>query len=111
MLALRRYGTSASLPFAISFAIDALARQTRVSRARRGAFAYPVSDVERGELDRRQSALWRYLLRGPAWEGFTRPRLEGITASLEGKPILSLVGMILRDYLPLVETYHFYINN
>ena len=110
VLALRRYGSSASVPFALSLAVDLLARQIRVSRARRGAFAYPVSDVERDELDRRQSVLWRYMLRGPAWESFTRPRLEGISASLENKPILSLLGMIVRDNLPLVETYHFYLN-
>ncbi|KDN35264.1 peroxisome membrane protein [Tilletiaria anomala UBC 951] len=55
----------------------------------------PVSIVEANEWAKRDSSFWWYLLRGPAWDTFTRPRLERIIASLERRPLLGLLGGIV----------------
>ncbi|KAK0553182.1 hypothetical protein OC845_001318 [Tilletia horrida] len=68
----------------------------------------PISDVEKHEWSRRDRNLWWYLVRGPAWYQWTRPKIEGIAKATENRAILSIVGGVLRDYLPLLDQYYFY---
>ncbi|KAL9940949.1 hypothetical protein V8E36_000437 [Tilletia maclaganii] len=68
----------------------------------------PVSDVEKHEWGRRDRNLWWYLVRGPAWYQWTRPKIEGIAKATENRALLSIVGGVLRDYLPLLDQYYFY---
>lgn len=70
--------------------------------------ARPVSDVEKLEWEKRNRAFWWYLLRGPMWYSFTRPRLERIVHATEKRPLLGVVGGIVGDYLPLVDDYYYY---
>jgi len=39
---------------------------------------------------------------------FNRPKLEGIVNATENRPILGLVGSIVKDYLPLIDEYYYY---
>ncbi len=75
----------------------------------------PVSVVEGNEWARRDSNFWWYLLRGPAWDNFTRcvdleassddvvltiisrnrPRLERFISAMERRPLLGLAGSIV----------------
>jgi len=91
--------------------LDTFSRHVRASRARRGAYAYPLSGVERGENARRQRALWWYFLRGPMWESLTKPRLERMATRLQDKPLLGFASMLLRDYVPLIDEYYFFPPN
>ena len=84
-----------------------------------------LSDVEKNEATKRARKFWWYFLRGPVWDGWTksalsllhvtiadltrndRPKVEGISAALEGKPILGFLATFVQDYLPLIDEYHF----
>ncbi|KAE8248786.1 hypothetical protein A4X13_0g5476 [Tilletia indica] len=68
----------------------------------------PISDVEKHEWSRRDRNLWWYLVRGPAWYQWTRPKIEGIAKATENRALLSILGGVLRDYLPLLDQYYFY---
>lgn len=70
--------------------------------------ARPISEVEKAEWEKRNRAFWWYLLRGPAWYSFTRPKLESLASKTESRPLLGIVGGIVRDYLPLVDDYYYY---
>ncbi|PWN50798.1 peroxisome membrane protein [Violaceomyces palustris] len=70
--------------------------------------ARPISEVEEEEWSRRDRNLWWYLVRGPIWHNLTKSKLGRLAQRLEGKPILGLVGGVVRDYLPLVDEYYFY---
>jgi peroxin-16 len=100
-LALRKYGRKALLPFFLSLLLELLARTLRqrslalasgprtnplllalsggnpllglVTAFLGGAPTnQAVSDVEAAEWKRRGRAFWWYLLRGPAWDGWTK---------------------------------------
>ncbi|MCO5598732.1 hypothetical protein L7F22_052830 [Adiantum nelumboides] len=68
----------------------------------------PISEVEKQEWEKRNRAFWWYLLRGPAWYSFTRPKLESLASKTEARPLLGIIGGIVRDYLPLVDDYYYY---
>lgn len=70
--------------------------------------ARPISEVEKQEWEKRNRAFWWYLLRGPAWYSFTRPKLESLASKTEARPLLGIIGGIVRDYLPLVDDYYYY---
>ncbi|PWN35481.1 peroxisome membrane protein [Meira miltonrushii] len=70
--------------------------------------ARPISEVEKQEWEKRSRAFWWYLLRGPAWYSFTRPKLESLASKTEARPLLGIIGGIVRDYLPLVDDYYYY---
>ncbi|PWO00401.1 peroxisome membrane protein [Tilletiopsis washingtonensis] len=136
-LALRKYGRKALLPFFLSLLLELLARTLRqrslalasgprtnplllalsggnpllglVTAFLGGAPTnQAVSDVEAAEWKRRGRAFWWYLLRGPAWDGWTKPKLEGLARATENRTLLGIVGGIVRDHIPLVDEYHFY---
>ena len=85
-----------------------------------------LSEVEKNEATKRARKFWWYFLRGPMWDGWTkcvgalhrqiladvafptyRPKIVGISAALEGKPILGFLSTFVQDYLPLIDEYHF----
>ena len=68
----------------------------------------PVSTVEGDEWIARNRSLWWYLLRGPVWYGWTRPKLASFVARTEHRRLLGLLGSIIREYLPLIDDYYYY---
>lgn len=74
----------------------------------RYALAKPISTVEGDEWSTRDRSLWWYLLRGPVWYNYTRPKLAGLVRRTEGKRIIGLIGSIAGEYLPLVDEYYYY---
>ncbi|PWN43395.1 peroxisome membrane protein [Ceraceosorus guamensis] len=135
-VALRKYGRKAYFPFVLSLLLEWLARTLRQRSLARSASpknpllamlaggnpilalltafiggapdSQAISDVERAEWKKRGRAFWWYLLRGPAWDGWTRPKLERIINATQNRAILGIVGGIIGDYLPLIDEYHFY---
>ncbi|KAK0540184.1 hypothetical protein OC842_000576 [Tilletia horrida] len=55
----------------------------------------PISEVEKGEWGRRDRNLWWYLVRGPAWYQYTRPKIEGIAKATENRALLGMVGGVV----------------
>jgi peroxin-16 len=70
--------------------------------------ARPISDVEKIEWEKRNRAFWWYLLRGPVWHSWTRPKLDAIVKRTQDRPLLGIVGGFIGDYLPLVDEYYYY---
>ncbi|WFD26352.1 hypothetical protein MNAN1_001333 [Malassezia nana] len=68
----------------------------------------PISTVESDEWSSRDRALWWYLLRGPVWYGWTRPKVAQFVASTEKRRIVGLLGSIVGEYLTLVDEYYYY---
>ncbi|KAN0064470.1 hypothetical protein ACQY0O_002096 [Thecaphora frezii] len=68
----------------------------------------PISSVEEGEWAKRDRSFWWYLVRGPVWYGWTRPKLAKLVERTENRAVVGLVGGIVGDYLPLVDEYYFY---
>lgn len=146
VLALRRWGRTATLPFVLSFAIEYLAKDLRnrsfapTAAAAKSLFATnplmaammgqnpltsiiasvfmggnpadkakrPISSVEEAEWSKRGNSFWWYLLRGPLWYSFTRPKLAGMVDRTQGKFLVGVIGGVLSDYLPLIDEYYFY---
>lgn len=147
VLAIRRWGRKATLPFALSFALEYLAKdlrqrslQTSSSSDAKNLFATnplmaammgsnpmtsilasvlmggsggdkakrPISTVEETEWSKRNNSFWWYLLRGPVWHAYTRPKVSNLIQRTQGKFLLGVVGGVLSDYLPLVDEYYYY---
>jgi peroxin-16 len=89
-------------PLAISMILSIVSRHLR-----RQPPASPSSfnSLERQEYARRDREMLWYLFRGELWSGWTRPKLEGLAQSLEGKPLLGLLSGIIQDWVPLVDEY------
>ncbi|KAL4402952.1 peroxisomal membrane protein [Malassezia pachydermatis] len=68
----------------------------------------PVSAVEGDEWASRDRAFWWYLLRGPVWYQWTRPKIAGFVARTEKRRIIGLLGSIVGEYLPLIDDYYYY---
>lgn len=68
----------------------------------------PISDVEKAEWEKRSRAFWWYLLRGPVWYSWTRPKLDSIVSRTQNRPLLGIIGGLVSDYLPLVDEYYYY---
>jgi peroxin-16 len=146
VMALRRWGRRATLPFVLSFVLEYLAKQLRSrsfsppGAATKNPFATnplmaalmgqnpllsiitnifmggnpadkakrPISAVEDAEWSKRGNAFWYYLLRGPVWYNFTRPKLASLADRTQGKFLIGIIGGMLGDYLPLIDDYYFY---
>ncbi|TIB71223.1 Metallo-dependent phosphatase [Wallemia mellicola] len=72
------------------------------------AFDVNKSSIEMNEHMRREQSFIRYLLRGPIWSDFTKPRVESLVHRFENWPLIGLAAGIVGDYIPLVDNYHFY---
>lgn len=68
----------------------------------------PVSTVEGDEWIARNRSLWWYLLRGPVWYGWTRPKIAGFVRRTEHRRIIGFFGSIAKEYLPLIDEYYYY---
>ena len=74
----------------------------------RSALSKPVSAVEADERSARDRSFWWYLVRGPVWYGYTRPKIAAFAQSTENRRVIGMLGSIARDYLPLVDDYYYY---
>lgn len=103
---MKHYGRRHTLPYLLSLALEYLAYSLRTNAAATraaGKATDPASDAERAETKKRANAFWWYIVRGPVWESWTKPRLEGIATTLEDKPLLGFAATIIKDYLPLID--------
>ncbi|KAF9229242.1 peroxisomal membrane protein PEX16 [Gyrodon lividus] len=67
----------------------------------------PSAVVERDEYARRDRDMSWYLLRGSAWESYTRPKIESIVESASTKPVIGLFSAIVKDWIPLIDEYYY----
>ncbi|KAJ1953804.1 hypothetical protein IWQ62_005907 [Dispira parvispora] len=111
VLAIRKWGHKAWLPWLLSLAIESLSRllqTTACADVTRQGHSGSRSQLERAELGRRLWLFLNYLLRSPFYDRFTKPRLDRFIKSAQQKPIISLFAGLLSDYQPLWESVYFY---
>ncbi|KAG0659819.1 Peroxisomal membrane protein pex16 [Rhodotorula mucilaginosa] len=117
VIAMRRYGRRHTLPYLLSLALEYLAYSLRCSSTSRLATnkasgpMLPVkteTELEKQETSKRARQFWWYLVRGPVWEGWTKPRLEAIAGKFQDKPLIGFVSTLLQDYVPLIDEYYYY---
>jgi peroxin-16 len=65
------------------------------------------TSLERQEYARRDREMLWNAFRGEIWTGWTRPKLDGMRRSMEGKPLLGLLSGIIQDWVPLVDEYYY----
>jgi peroxin-16 len=109
---MRKYGKRTTLPFLLSLSLEYLSYSLRESTSstpssKASGPMLPLSSVERAESAKRAKAFWWYLARGPVWESWTKPRLEGMADKFEGKPLIGFVSTLIKDYVPLLDGYYF----
>ncbi|KAG9295992.1 hypothetical protein G9A89_011844 [Geosiphon pyriformis] len=111
VLAIKKFGTKSWVPWLSSLGIEISARllinlfyKARIP----GGYRW-LSSLEKEEHKRRFYQFFFYLLRGPFYDKFTKPKINAFCNSVSTKPILSLLGGILRDYQPLLENFYFYM--
>ncbi|KAF9911253.1 Peroxisomal membrane protein pex16 [Lobosporangium transversale] len=108
VLAMRKYGQKSWYPWFLSLTIELVSRTSirhflKTSRANGRA-----TPLEKDEMKRRLWLLLYYVLRSPFYDQFTKERLHNFCESTSKKPLISLVGGIVRDYQPLWESVYFY---
>ncbi|KAI7861039.1 peroxisome membrane protein [Circinella umbellata] len=109
VLSVLKYGQKSWKPWLLSLAMELLSQaMVRQSFEQPHGGRSKMMPLEKQEYARRLKLLWLNLLRGAFYIRVTRPRLERFCNSVENKPVLSLVGGILRDYLPLWQNIYFY---
>ncbi|KAK4055882.1 hypothetical protein OIO90_003139 [Microbotryomycetes sp. JL221] len=115
VLAMRKYGRRHTLPYLLSLALEYLAFTLRSSSNQKlfvnkasGPMLSTPSELEKQETKKRARAFWWYLLRGPLWDSWTKPRLEGLSSRFDDKPLIGFLSTFIRDYIPLVDDYYFY---
>ncbi|BGP25702.1 peroxisomal membrane protein pex16 [Rhodotorula toruloides] len=117
VLAMRKYGRRHTLPYLLSLSLEYLAfslRSSSTSRLASDKASGPMlphatpSELERQETSKRGKMFWWYLLRGPVWESWTKPQLEGMARRFEDKPVIGFVATLLHDYVPLIDEYYYY---
>lgn len=64
--------------------------------------------LEREEYARRDRDLLWYLLRGRFWVDFTRPKVEEIITKLTRLPVIGILGFVVQEWIPLINTYYYY---
>ncbi|KAI0936410.1 hypothetical protein AcW1_000662 [Taiwanofungus camphoratus] len=68
----------------------------------------PSSSLERSEYAQRDRDMLWYLLRGSIWLTWTRPKLEAFANKTVHVPLLGLFSAFLKDWIPLIDEYHYY---
>jgi len=66
------------------------------------------SALERSEYARRDRDVIWYLFRDTIWESWTRPKLNGFADRTASTPLLSVLSAFLKDWIPLIDEYHYY---
>ncbi|KAJ1800190.1 hypothetical protein LPJ59_001279 [Coemansia sp. RSA 2399] len=107
VLGIRKLGKRDWRPWALSLLVELVSRQMIRSDLRDSEATEPRT-VERDELSRRKWLLMYYLLRSPFFDRFVESRMTRVADWCGNKPLLSLVGALIRDYLPLWQQYYFY---
>ncbi|TIA92277.1 hypothetical protein E3P81_01612 [Wallemia ichthyophaga] len=101
-------------PLLLSLSMSVMSRQLRKyghkSRSGVSPYSFDVnkSSIEANEQNRREQSFIRYLLRGPIWHDFTKPRVESVVSRLQNWPLVGIAAGIVGDYIPLIDDYHFY---
>ncbi|KAI9506853.1 peroxisome membrane protein [Coemansia spiralis] len=107
VIGIRKLGKSDWRPWALSLLVELASRQMiRTDLHANGES--PARTVEKDELSRRKWLFLYYLLRSPFFDRFTESRITRIAEWCNNKPLLSLLGALLQDYLPLWQQYYFY---
>lgn len=68
----------------------------------------PSHALERQEYARRDRDMLWYLFRGAIWQSFTRPHLESFADRTAVTPVISLISALLKEWIPLIDEYHYY---
>ncbi|KAI8598921.1 peroxisome membrane protein [Dissophora ornata] len=110
VLAMRKYGQKSWYPWFLSLAIELVSRSSikHYLAGRGGGRGGAGTPLEKSEMKRRLWLLLYYVLRSPFYDRFTKERLHNFCESASKKPLISLVGGIVRDYQPLWESVYFY---
>ncbi|PCH33687.1 peroxisome membrane protein [Wolfiporia cocos MD-104 SS10] len=66
------------------------------------------ASLERSEYALRDRDILWYLMRGSIWQSWTRPKLEAFADKTAHAPLLGLFSAFIRDWIPLIEGYHYY---
>ncbi|KAF8481913.1 peroxisome membrane protein [Russula ochroleuca] len=91
-------------PLMVSLALELVSRNLRRTPSSSSA-------LERQEYARRDRDLFWYLFRGSVWESWTRPKMESFAESTAQWPVLNILGAFLRDWMPLIDEYHYYTSS
>ncbi|KAF9575839.1 Peroxisomal membrane protein pex16, partial [Lunasporangiospora selenospora] len=119
VMAMRRYGQKSWYPWLLSLSIEVASRSclkqflrdrshALAGRPGSGVVGSSGTPLEKDEMKRRLWLLLYYVLRSPFYDQFTKERLHNFCESASKKPLISLVGGIVRDYQPLWESVYFY---
>ncbi|KAI0308241.1 peroxisome membrane protein [Multifurca ochricompacta] len=90
-----------SRPLMVSLILELLSRKLRRTPSNSSA-------LERQEYARRDRDLFWYLFRGSIWESWTRPKLESLAEASAQWPVLNILGVFLRDWMPFIDEYYYY---
>ncbi|CAG8564922.1 11113_t:CDS:2 [Ambispora leptoticha] len=110
VISIRKYGNQSWMPWLASFAIEASSRlliDMYYKKSIPGGYRW-LSSLEKEEYKRRSRQFFYYFLRNPFYSKFTKQKIDAFCNAVSTKPILSLLGGILRDYQPLIENLHYY---
>ncbi|KAI8803268.1 peroxisome membrane protein [Cladochytrium replicatum] len=110
IIALHKYGRKSWTPWALSLGLESASFALGALDPTKGflGFRKDLSRLESAEYVRRLYLFGYYLLRQPFYDGFTRERLDGFITATSGKPLISIISAVLKDYQPLWEEYYFY---
>ncbi|KZT02655.1 peroxisome membrane protein [Laetiporus sulphureus 93-53] len=64
--------------------------------------------LERSEYANRDRDMLWYLLRGSIWQTYTRPKVQAFAARTARVPLLNIFSAFIRDWIPLIDEYHYY---
>ncbi|KAJ8702546.1 hypothetical protein PTI98_001253 [Pleurotus ostreatus] len=88
-------------PLVVALALELIARNLR-------RVPPPSAALERSEYARRDRDMLWYLFRGSIWDSYTRPKLEALADRTAHTPILGLLSAFVKDWIPLINEYHYY---
>ncbi|EKM61083.1 uncharacterized protein PHACADRAFT_180232 [Phanerochaete carnosa HHB-10118-sp] len=94
-------GRNAKRPLITALALEFIARQLRRTPG-------STATLERSEYSRRDADIVWYLLRGSIWETWTRPKLDAFAERTANMPVLSVMSAFVKDWIPLINEYHYY---
>lgn len=97
----RDSGRNPKRPVIVALVLEFIARQLRRT-------PNVKATLERSEYSRRDADIAWYLLRGSIWQTWTRPKLDAFADKTAHLPVLGVVGAFVKDWIPLIDEYHYY---
>lgn len=87
-------------PWLLGVSIEYAARQLAKKdlESRRPGGARGLTQLERDELSKRGWALGWWAMRGAFYQNITKGVIDGFADKLEGKPLLDIIGSLVKDY-------------